>query len=76
MSTFKPADYHEWREKIPPVEIRVTSYKLGDTYHCTVDYGKPGTVISRFEAGTRLEAEKTAVAQAREKIARNGADQR
>jgi len=71
MSTFKPADYHEWREAIPPVEIRVISYKLGDTYHCTVDYGKPGTVISRFEAGTRLDAEKTAVAQARKKISRN-----
>lgn len=72
MTIFRPADYHEWREGVPPNELRVISYKLGDAYHCTVDSGRPGTVLSRAEATNRLDAEKAAMALAKEKMSRNG----
>ena len=72
MTIFRPADYHEWREGVPPNELRVISYRLGDTYHCTIDSGQPGTVLSRAESVNRLDAEKAAMALAKEKLSRNG----
>jgi hypothetical protein len=45
-------------------KARVTSYKLGDTYHCSVDNVSPGAVVARTEGKTREEAENAAVEKA------------
>jgi dsRNA-specific ribonuclease len=45
-------------------KARVTSYKSGDTYYCSVDNVSPGAVVARAEGKTREEAEQAAVEKA------------
>ena len=45
-------------------KARITSYKSGDTYHCSVDNVSPGAVVARAEGKTRQEAEQAAVEKA------------
>ncbi len=70
MTTFQPTDYLERKESVPPFEIHVVSYKLADTYHCTVDNVSPGAVLARTQGRTREEAENAAVSQAKELLAK------
>ncbi len=70
MTTFKAQGYKERREKVPPFEIHVTSYKAGKVYHCSVDNVSPGAVISRAEGKTRGEAEAIAVGKAKDYLSR------
>ncbi len=44
------------------------SYRLGDTYYCSVDNVDPGAVVARADAATRAEAEGAAVEKARQRI--------
>jgi len=51
-------------------KIKLTSYRLGDRYHCTADNVEPGAWIARTEGATREEAEKKALERARQLLAR------
>jgi len=70
VTTFQATDYQERKESVPPFEIHIVSYQLGDTFHCTVDNVSPGAVIARAEGKTREEAEKIAVTRAKELLAK------
>lgn len=60
----KAEEYSTREVELAGWKARVTSYKLGDTYHCSVDNVSPGAVVARAEGKTREEAENTAVEKA------------
>ena len=51
-------------------KVKLTSYKLGDVYHCTADNVDPGAWIARTQGATREEAENKAIERARELLGR------
>lgn len=51
-------------------KVRLTSYRLGNTYHCTADNVEPGAWIARAQGATREEAESRAIERARELLGR------
>ena len=60
----KAEEYSTREVELAGWKARVTSYKLGDTYHCSVDNVSPGAVVARTEGKTREEAENGAVEKA------------
>ncbi len=48
--------------------MNVTSYKIGDHYHCHIANIDPGATISRTDGMTREEAELTALAHALQRL--------
>ena len=70
MTAQKPAEYKERKEKVPPFQIHVISYRLGERWHCVVDNVDPGAVVARSQGATREEAEREAVGKAREFVAK------
>ena len=51
-------------------KVKLTSYKLGDVYHCTADNVDPGAWIARTQGASREEAENKAIERARELLGR------
>lgn len=49
--------------------LRVTSYRLGDEFICHVDNVDPGATLCRTSGPTREEAERVALAKARNMVA-------
>lgn len=68
--TAKAEGLERRREKVGEFEINIQSYRVGDTYHCSVDNVDPGAVIARAKGKTRQEAEEAAVKKARERVER------
>ena len=66
----KAEDYSEKKVQVDGWEVRLTSYRSGNTYHCTADNVSPGANLARVEAATREEAEEKALARAKELLAR------
>lgn len=56
--------------RIGDFEINIESYRIGDTYHCTVDNVQPGAVLARGQGKSREEAERIAVEKASEMLGR------
>ena len=50
--------------------VRLVSYRLGDTWHCTADNVSPGARLARGEGATRDEAENKAIEQAQRLLVR------
>jgi hypothetical protein len=68
MTILKPEEQQERKESFPPFEMHVLSYRLENTYSCTVDNVEPVAVIARAQGATREEAEAKAIAKAKERI--------
>ncbi len=66
----KAEDYQEQQLELEGWPVKVTSYKLGETYHCTVDNVSPGAWLARASAASREDAEKQAVDKARQRLGR------
>ncbi|MFB3917819.1 MAG: hypothetical protein ACE14M_13890 [Terriglobales bacterium] len=66
----KPEDYEERRVEVEGWEVNLTSYRLGDVYHCKADNVSPGAWLARTTASTREEAERQALEKARRMLAR------
>ena len=66
----KAEDYSEKKLQVDGWEVRLTSYRVGNTYHCKADNVSPGANLARVEAATREEAEQKALARAKELLAR------
>ncbi|HEV2473301.1 MAG TPA: hypothetical protein VGS41_11580 [Chthonomonadales bacterium] len=67
-----PATVEDYRERIVdarPYQIRLVSYRVGETYYCKVDNMDPGAVLARTTGPTREEAESQAEAAALEALA-------
>ena len=66
--TLKAEEYTTRRERVGQFEISIMSYRLGDTYYCSVDNVDPGAVVARADGTTRAEAEGAAVEKARRRV--------
>ncbi len=49
--------------------VRLCSYRLGDTYFCTVDNVDPGARVARSTGATREDAEALALERAEARLA-------
>ena len=61
----KAEEYTERNETIDTWPVHIVTYRLGDTYHCTIDNVDPGARFARAEGATREGVERTAVEKAR-----------
>jgi hypothetical protein len=65
----KPDEYTRREQELAGWRIAIETYKLGDTYHCTVSNVDPGARFARAEASTRDEAERHALEKAERYLA-------
>ena len=66
----KPESYTERTIEVDGWQITLTSYKLGDVFHCKADNVSPGAWLARTTAETRQEAEQEAIERARQLLTR------
>lgn len=66
----KAEQYRETRDELAGWPVKIASYKLGSTYHVTIDNVSPGAWIAKAEGATLEEAEKKARADAAERLAK------
>ena len=66
----KPEEYSERRVEVESWQVNLTSYRLGETFHCKADNVSPGAWLARTSGATREEAEQKALERARELLAR------
>jgi hypothetical protein len=50
--------------------VHLTSYRIGETFHCKADNVSPGAALARTTGTTRQEAEDKAIARAKELLSR------
>jgi len=63
----------EYSERVVDVggwQCRLTSYRLGEVYHCHADNVSPGARLARTTGATKEDAEKAALERATELLAR------
>lgn len=63
-------EYTERVVDVEPWQVRLSTYKLGDTYHCKADNVSPGAALARTTGATREEAEEKALERAGQLLAR------
>jgi len=68
MNIMRPEEYQERIQSVPPFQIHIVSYRLGDEFHCSVDNVDPGAVIARSQGSTRAEAELAALERATKRL--------
>jgi hypothetical protein len=66
----KAEEYSERQLEVEGWPVKLTSYRLGDVYHCTADNVSPGAALARATGPTREKAEEQALAKARERLSR------
>ena len=66
----KPEEYSERIEAVGNWQVRLTSYKLGNVYHCKADNVSPGAWLARATASSRQAAEHQALNFAQELLSR------
>jgi hypothetical protein len=60
----KAEEYTERNETIDTWPVHVVTYRIGDTYYCTIDNVDPGARFARAEGATREDAERVALEKA------------
>ncbi len=58
-------EYTERSETIDTWPIHLVTYRVGDTYYCTIDNVDPGARFARAEGASREDAERVALEKAR-----------
>jgi hypothetical protein len=66
----KSEEYSERVVDVDGWQCRLTSYRLGEVYHCHADNVSPGARLARATGATKEAAEKAALARATELLAR------
>lgn len=64
----KTENYRVEQKEIAGAQVSLTSYQIGERYHCHVANVDPGATISRAEADSQAEAERVAIAKATERL--------
>jgi len=62
--------YEEKRLEAEGWPLRLTSYKLGEVFHCQADNVSPGATLARATGASREEAERKALEAARKRLGR------
>jgi hypothetical protein len=65
----KAEDYQERQIEIESWPVKLTSYRVGETFYCTADNVSPGAAVARTSGATREEAENTAIERVKSKLA-------
>jgi hypothetical protein len=65
MEKIKPEQFQERQFEITGWPVKLTTYRLGDTYVCPADDVSPGACLARISASTLEDAETQAIAKAR-----------
>jgi hypothetical protein len=65
-----PSDYSEQVLDHDGWQIRLTTYRLGNTWHTKADNVSPGACLARMTGATRDEAEQKALERARHLLGR------
>ena len=63
-------EFSERKLEIAGWPVNLTSYKIGDIFHCKADNVSPGAGLCRTTGATREEAENKAIERATELLAR------
>jgi hypothetical protein len=66
----KVENYSERKIEIDGWPVNLTSYKIGDVYHCKADNVSPGAALARTTGSTQQEADHKAIARATELLGR------
>jgi hypothetical protein len=66
----KVEEHHERKLEIEGWPVHLTSYRIGEVFHCTADNVSPGAALARTTGATREEAESKAVKRATERLGR------
>jgi hypothetical protein len=66
----KVEHYTETKIEIDGWPVNLTTYQIGDTYHCRADNVSPGAGLARTTGASREEAEQKAIARAKELLGR------
>ena len=66
----KVEEFQERKVDIRGWPVNLTSYRLGDVFHCKADNVSPGAALARTTGATREEAEKKALERAEQLLAR------
>jgi hypothetical protein len=63
-------NHSERKIEIDGWPVNLTSYQIGETFHCKADNVSPGAALARTTGATREEAEDKAIARAKELLGR------
>ena len=66
----KVENHSERKIEIDGWPVNLTSYQIGETFHCKADNVSPGAALARTTGATRQEAEDKAIARAKELLGR------
>jgi hypothetical protein len=64
----KVEEHSERQLEIEGWPVHLTSYRIGETFHCTADNVSPGANLARTRGATRDEAENKAIQFARDRL--------
>jgi hypothetical protein len=65
----KVEEHQERQIEINGWPVRLTSYRIGDIYHCTADNVSPGAALARATGATMEEAENRAIRRTADHLA-------
>jgi len=60
--------FHEEYSEVNGTRVRITTYKIGNEFHCHVANADPGATIARTSAASREDAVSEAIKKASERI--------
>jgi hypothetical protein len=66
----KAEEYQERKVEVLGWPVNLTSYRLGEVFHCKADNVSPGAALARTTGATREEAEKKALERAEQLLSR------
>ncbi|MCU1275576.1 MAG: hypothetical protein JWO48_3007 [Bryobacterales bacterium] len=66
----KAEEYQERKVDVLGWPVNLTSYRLGEVFHCKADNVSPGAALARTTGATRDEAEKKALERAEQLLGR------
>jgi hypothetical protein len=66
----KAEEYQERKVEVLGWPVNLTSYRLGEVFHCKADNVSPGAALARTTGATREEAEKKALERAEQLVGR------
>jgi hypothetical protein len=68
--TMRVENFAERRIEIDGWPVNLTTYQIGEVYHCKADNVSPGAGLARTTGASRQEAEDKAIARAKELLGR------
>lgn len=66
----KVENYTETKMEIDGWPVNLTTYQIGEVFHCRADNVSPGAGLARTTGATPEEAEQKAIARAKELLGR------